>query len=203
MQATESLQIPESIGKRVDPTYSKVLQLRLKELLNSQNDSSFPGSQPVSFESKHLIDIEREDYFVCEKSDGVRYLLFFLHSPKGPASFLFDRNKHWYYVPNLLFPVRGRENEFLKDTLMDGELVLDIDANKMLQQDIIQPFNARMRTQIDPAKLPPFTIELKKMERSYGLHLVFEQIPKLKHKSDGIIWTPVKCPYTPGTCEKL
>lgn len=38
MQATESLQIPESIGKRVDPTYSKVLQLRLKELLNSQND---------------------------------------------------------------------------------------------------------------------------------------------------------------------
>ncbi|GAN05502.1 MRNA capping enzyme, alpha subunit [Mucor ambiguus] len=217
MQATEPLQIPESIGKRVDPTYSKVLQLRLKELLNSQNDS-FPGSQPVSFESKHLIDIEREDYFVCEKSDGVRYLLFFLHSPKGPASFLFDRNKHWYYVPNLLFPVRGRENEFLKDTLMDGELVLDIDANKvhradhylstywadgMLQQDIIQPFNARMRTQIDPAKLPPFTIELKKMERSYGLHLVFEQIPKLKHKSDGIIWTPVKYPYTPGTCEKL
>lgn len=41
------------------------------------------------------------------------------------------------------------------------------------------------------------------MERSYGLHLVFEQIPKLKHKSDGIIWTPVKYPYTPGTCEKL
>jgi hypothetical protein len=32
--------------------------------------------------------IEREDYFVCEKSDGVRYLLFFLTSPKGPASFL-------------------------------------------------------------------------------------------------------------------
>lgn len=50
--------------------------------------NSFPGSQPVSFESKHLLDIEREDYFVCEKSDGVRYLLFFLHSSKGPASFL-------------------------------------------------------------------------------------------------------------------
>lgn len=48
-----------------------------------------------------------------------------------------------------------------------------------------------------------YRIELKKMERSYGLHLVFEQVPKLKHKSDGIIWTPVKCPYTPGTCEKL
>jgi hypothetical protein len=47
------------------------------------------------------------------------------------------------------------------------------------------------------------SIELKKMERAYGLHLVFDQIPKLKHKSDGIIWTPVKYPYTSGTCEKL
>jgi hypothetical protein len=48
-----------------------------------------------------------------------------------------------------------------------------------------------------------FSVELKKMERSYGLRLVFDQIPKLKHKSDGIIWTPVKYPYTLGTCEKL
>jgi hypothetical protein len=91
----------------------------------------------------------------------------------------------------------------------------------MLQQDVIQPFNVSIRSQTDSTKLPPFTyvfiilfslfnanitiysIELKKMERSYGLHLVFDQIPKLKHKSDGIVWTPVKCPYVSGTCEKL
>ncbi|KAI7889738.1 mRNA capping enzyme, catalytic domain-containing protein [Mucor mucedo] len=154
----------------------------------------------------------------------VIYCSFFIHLK-------YDRNKYWYYVPNLLFPLRGRDNEYLKDTLMDGELVLDIDQHKktwrylifdlmvvngstiiqrsfstrlgMLQQDVIHPFNVRMRTQTDPSNLPPFTVELKKMERSYGLHLVFEQIPKLKHKSDGIIWTPVKYPYTSGTCEKL
>lgn len=34
-------------------------------------------------------------------------------------------------MPNLLFPLRGRENEYLKDTLMDGELVLDIDQHKV------------------------------------------------------------------------
>jgi hypothetical protein len=28
--------------------------------------------------------------------------------------------------------VRGRENEYLKDTLMDGELVLDIDVHKVV-----------------------------------------------------------------------
>ncbi|KAG1168626.1 hypothetical protein G6F70_009028 [Rhizopus microsporus] len=232
MPNSENGQLPEFIGKRVDPTYSKILQQKLKELLHTTSDSinSFPGSQPVCFESKHLIDIEREDYYVCERSDGVRYLLLFVQSPKGPASFLYDRNRYWYYVPNLLFPTRGRENEYLKDTLMDGELVLDIDDKKktwrylifdlmvvnglsivqrsfntrlgMLQQDVIQPLNMGLRNLTETDR-PPFSVELKKMERSYGLHLVFDQIPKLKHKTDGIIWTPVKYPYTSGTCQKL
>ncbi|RCH91664.1 Dcp1p-Dcp2p decapping enzyme complex alpha subunit [Rhizopus azygosporus] len=232
MPNSENGQLPEFIGKRVDPTYSKILQQKLKELLHTTSDSinSFPGSQPVCFESKHLIDIEREDYYVCERSDGVRYLLLFVQSPKGPASFLYDRNRYWYYVPNLLFPTRGRENEYLKDTLMDGELVLDVDDKKktwrylifdlmvvnglsivqrsfntrlgMLQQDVIQPLNMGLRNLAETDR-PPFSVELKKMERSYGLHLVFDQIPKLKHKTDGIIWTPVKYPYTSGTCQKL
>lgn len=47
------------------------------------------------------------------------------------------------------------------------------------------------------------SIELKKMERAYGLHLVFDQMTRLKHSSDGVIWTPVKWPYIPGTCDKL
>ncbi|RKP23234.1 hypothetical protein SYNPS1DRAFT_31052 [Syncephalis pseudoplumigaleata] len=41
------------------------------------------------------------------------------------------------------------------------------------------------------------------MERAYGLHLVFDMMTKLGHNSDGIIWTPVKCPYVPGICDKL
>lgn len=41
------------------------------------------------------------------------------------------------------------------------------------------------------------------MERSYGLGVVFDQMTRLKHASDGVIFTPVKLPYTPGTCEKL
>lgn len=43
--------------------------------------------------------------------------------------FKLDRNKVWYYVPNLLFPVRSREKEYLKDTLMDGELVMEEEAH--------------------------------------------------------------------------
>ncbi|RKO94015.1 hypothetical protein BDK51DRAFT_25725 [Blyttiomyces helicus] len=46
-------------------------------------------------------------------------------------------------------------------------------------------------------------VEMKKQERSYGLHVILAEIPKLKHPSDGLIFTPVKLPYTPGTCDKL
>ncbi|KAI8335846.1 mRNA capping enzyme, catalytic domain-containing protein [Chlamydoabsidia padenii] len=224
----DPLAVLDSIGKRVDPVYSQTLHIKVKELLHFSH-SGFPGSQPVPFETKHLTILEREDYFVCEKSDGVRCLLLFTYSTKGPATFMLDRNQLWYYVPNVLFPVRGRDNEYLKDTLMDGEIVMDHGENGnktyrflifdlmasngmsiiqrsfntrlgMLQQDVIQSYKHNLRTQSDP---PPFTIELKKMERSYGLRLVFEQISKLRHNSDGIIWTPVKCPYVPGKCEKL
>ncbi|KAI9022935.1 mRNA capping enzyme, catalytic domain-containing protein [Phycomyces nitens] len=226
---TNDTSMPESIGKRVDPIYSKTLQARAKELLKTQDDS-FPGSQPVCFESRHLSVLEREEYFVCEKTDGVRYLLFFVHSPKGPASFMYDRHRTWHYIPNLVFPVRNRDKEYLKDTLMDGELVADTDGDKktwrflvfdlmainaipvtqrsfntrlgMLRQEVLMPFGASLRNLEDSTK-PPFTLELKEMQRAYGLRAVFEKISKLKHSSDGVIWTPVKCPYVPGICEKL
>ncbi|KAG2186234.1 hypothetical protein INT43_002672 [Umbelopsis isabellina] len=122
----------DSIAKRVDPIYSKTLQSRVQELLKIHHDG-FPGSQPVSFEAKHLIDLQREDYFVCEKSDGIRYLMFATHTPKGPATFLLDRNRSWFFIPHLLFPLRGKDNEYHNETLMDGELVMDIDENKVKQ----------------------------------------------------------------------
>ena len=45
----------------------------------------------MSFEKKHLDDLDREDYFVCEKSDGVRYMLLLMVTPAGPASFLVSK----------------------------------------------------------------------------------------------------------------
>lgn len=44
---------------------------RLCRMLGWVNDR-FPGAQAVSFVREHLDVLAREDYFVCEKSDGVR-----------------------------------------------------------------------------------------------------------------------------------
>lgn len=54
---------------------------------------------------------------------------------------------------------------------------------------------------IDPP--PPFIVEMKRLERSYGMANVFADTYKLKHPTDGLIFTPVKLPYTPGICHRL
>jgi mRNA guanylyltransferase len=46
-------------------------------------------------------------------------------------------------------------------------------------------------------------MDLKKLELSYGMEKVFEDMARLKHKSDGIIFTASEAPYTFGTCEKM
>ncbi|RUS14451.1 hypothetical protein BC937DRAFT_93804 [Endogone sp. FLAS-F59071] len=313
--------------RRVDPSYEKTLQNRVRELLGykydgpfpapcqqssskprshtpyhhlpafhavatptrslifppfpSDHHNSFPGAQPVSFETEHLQQLETEDYFACEKSDGLRYLLFALVSPKGPATFLIDRKNILSYIPHVFFPMRDRPDKFHNETLMDGELVTDVDGDKVstgvsevrfeldigciencpvlgLRSDgsqrhrsyaevlqhsirdgsagrhgpvphriaqeprasqeaavhvhtalallhvlflIILPVSQRTfrLTRVSVVR----SVELKKMERCYGLHIIFDQIPKLHHASDGVVFTPVRLPYIPGTSPRL
>jgi hypothetical protein len=78
-------------GKPVeDREFVSELQFRLwSELLHRPTSAlQFPGSQPVSFSRRHLDLLENEDYYVCEKSDGVRYLLYFASPFSQPTAFL-------------------------------------------------------------------------------------------------------------------
>jgi mRNA guanylyltransferase len=70
----------------------------------------FPGSQPVSFEKLHLDWLEKEDYLVCEKSDGIRYLMYMKVTDKGPEVFLVRKripNKKTYMNDNNMFYMMG------------------------------------------------------------------------------------------------
>lgn len=108
-----------------DDEFCQLMRDRLFEQLQSTSSSRvFPGGQPVSFESRHLATLETEDYFVCEKSDGVRYLLYFCRPPSGPAAFLIDRNYVFRYLGPLELPGKDLKTPH-EETLLDGELLID------------------------------------------------------------------------------
>ncbi|RCH86520.1 Dcp1p-Dcp2p decapping enzyme complex alpha subunit, partial [Rhizopus stolonifer] len=72
--------------------------------------------------------IQEEDFFVAEKSDGVRCLaLLTVNDRKMPEIYLFDRKNNFYVVRNFRFPIPNDPSfqKCLKNTIIDGEFVLD------------------------------------------------------------------------------
>lgn len=49
------------------------------------SDKDFLGSMPLNISRRNLLRLQREDYFVTEKSDGVRYLMYVVCSG-GPGA---------------------------------------------------------------------------------------------------------------------
>lgn len=128
-------ELPVIPGPRVEiPAQLHTLQRRLAHLLGREA-TSFPGAQPVSLTKRHLRTLVDVDYYVCEKSDGIRCLMYISREPLagGPegklvdAVYLIDRKNDYYRIPRLHFPVPG-DSSFKashEDTVLDGELVLD------------------------------------------------------------------------------
>lgn len=70
----------------------------------------------------------RRSYYVCEKTDGIRYLLYLTKDEHNIETvYLIDRKNDYYFIQgrNLHFPRDGEESAFHVDTIIDGELVMD------------------------------------------------------------------------------
>ncbi|TIA90040.1 hypothetical protein E3P99_01779 [Wallemia hederae] len=112
------------------PDEANFLKSLVQGLCNTRT-RSFPGSQPVSFTWKSLQSLEKQDYWVCEKSDGVRCLLLILMngSTQEQETYFIDRKNIYRRVYGLQFP--HHEDSTLStpaaNTILDGELVIDHD----------------------------------------------------------------------------
>ncbi|KIH92163.1 mRNA guanylyltransferase [Sporothrix brasiliensis 5110] len=107
-----------------------VLHSMRREVANQlrRQQLGFPGAQPVSFTRKHMEELRKQDYYVCEKTDGIRYLLYLTEDEEGAEiQYLIDRkNDYWFLPPGSLHLPRAEDEAgFHVKTLVDGELVMD------------------------------------------------------------------------------
>ncbi|KAH8106803.1 mRNA capping enzyme [Cristinia sonorae] len=104
------------------------LRQLVRGLCNLDNDK-FPGSQPVSFTANDLDKLEKQDFWVCEKSDGIRVLLLVQTDvlTKGQSVYFIDRHNTFRLLSGLFFPHHENPRVPLRNTIVDGELVLDYD----------------------------------------------------------------------------
>ena len=89
----------------------------IKMKWGSDNVDRFPGPQPISIEKKHITLLSKNDYLVCEKTDGVRhFLICFTDCQNRKICALVNRSFDYTLYP-LTVP---------RDTLLDGELLDEI-----------------------------------------------------------------------------
>ncbi|KAI0281354.1 mRNA capping enzyme [Russula aff. rugulosa BPL654] len=199
------------------------------------NHERFPGSQPVSFSSKDLERLEREDYWVCEKSDGIRVLLVVLTVLETNEQFVYTVDRHNVYreLFGLYFPHHEHPERHLRSTVVDAELVIDVDPrtkretlrllcfdclvadslNVMsktldkrywrLKEVFFKPFSKMLRDHPYMMEKQPFDIQVKEVNCSYSIDKVFSDITTQQHGNDGLIYTSVSTPYIPGTDRNL
>lgn len=137
-KSTDPLFLPQLPRVKASTELSnlRALFLQLMQQETSWKPDTFPGSQPVSFERKHLgagsdggkISLQTMGFYAAEKTDGMRYMLMILGSR---GAYAVDRKFEFIRLPAMYFPRRGADGQpdagdaLLDDTILDGELVVD------------------------------------------------------------------------------
>uniref|UniRef100_A0A6C0KC66 mRNA guanylyltransferase n=1 Tax=viral metagenome TaxID=1070528 RepID=A0A6C0KC66_9ZZZZ len=89
----------------------------LKEWSFVKNSEYFPGPQPISLENKDTHKLLKFPYVVCEKTDGMRYLMYFTTIDGKHQGFLVDRSFRFYKIEV------DMARTVYRSSILDGELV--------------------------------------------------------------------------------
>lgn len=217
----------DGIGVVKSPRREEIQELCQK--MCGWEGGGFPGSQPVSMDVQNIKLLHEKPYRVSWKADGVRYMMLIL---KEKEIYLIDRDNNVFAAPQFHFPQRKFPREHVFDTLLDGEMVLDKENEKIhpryLAYDIIQfqgqevgkqNHDIRMvciEKEIEMARSigaqqglfdkskEPFSIRAKKFFQVEKAEWILDAwSPKLSHENDGLIFNPAEEPYGPGQSHEV
>lgn len=200
----------------------EVHELQCKNLLNElcavfeleDEIKEFIGAHPVTLDHKQIQCLIDNDYLVCEKTDGIRLMLFVYEG----VLYLYDR-KNKFYRTDLIFKTphlflfdgemyleRGKYLFAAFDCLIfHSEAKIQKILNKRLGycfefENIVKKGYIKRK---DDSIFKNFYIIGKQMFKSYSFPEILERINHLEHENDGLIFTPVNEPYILGSRSKI
>lgn len=175
----------------------------------SPHSHYFPGPQPVSIERKDLPTLFEKDYWVCVKSDGLRFLLVFVRFDHKNMCLLVNRKNDMYLVR-----ARVWKSAFARGTVLDGELVCDratgrleylvYDATIVCGESVVRlPHSGRMEQAlrlVDFVRDASVTVRVKQFHPMRDMREYLDTVaPTITHGIDGYIFTPEHHPVCSGT----
>jgi len=169
----------------------------------------FPGPQPISIEYKHFPILRSGQYFVCEKTDGERYMMVtLLYEGKRKCVFV-NRSFHMFEVsinlPRNIYNGTIFDGEMYDNTLMiydaviiNGEVIGHLNLRERLDR-VSNVLKSVIYMKFDKYRLKLKTFhEMKDFETFMDTYL-----PTVQQKIDGLVFTPINEPVRIGTHETL
>ena len=190
--------------KKDDPLYKYTINF-MEESWGTKGKGIFPGCQPISIEREHFGILEKNNYVVCEKTDGTRYMMIAIQYGSQKVCVFINRALEMFVEPlNFRMAV-------FKGTILEGELY----NNEFMIYDCLmtcgevvgnQGFLERLdhceKTVKKAMVLRTDSITLK--VKTFHLHRDFREfmdkyLPTVKQEVDGLIFTPINEPIRIGT----
>ncbi len=209
------------------------LQLHLSDMWPVRTSvRRFMGANPVSIERRHFGQLAAETYYVTEKSDGVRFLMYCTRFEGEDVVVLVNRRMQTYVtqadVPAKLYDGQGQFPT--KGTILDGELATDVQTDRsvfLVFDGVVvggtpvhhRPFCHRMIAVADALGPIPGRDDHVSLKEKYGLGVRIKHFFSL-HKAwpvfmrhydeanrtfntDGIILVPNSCGVRTGRHEGM
>ncbi|AFZ79231.1 mRNA capping enzyme, putative [Theileria equi strain WA] len=210
-------------------TRGRILK-KVRELCGWEN-RTFPGSQPVSLCRDSLPLLFRSEYVVCEKSDGIRSLLLSASGSIFLIGRLEEVHQINMKLPLRGNPSEFQQLTLLDGEVVNDKYTVDgvvkyrrrylcydaicihknslkhlnlLERLSMAYTDIMVPLVAsKVASAPDDESQNYLEIYLKDFFDITQITHIDKFSNKLPHITDGLIFTPVRVPYTPGTCKSL
>lgn len=132
------------------------LQIKIQNMCNWKTSKGFPGSQPVCMDVHNVCLLQQKPYRVSWKADGTRYMM--LIDGEDEIYFL-DRDNNIFHVEGIRFVHRKDLKRHLVNTLIDGEMVIDVVNNENIPRYLVYDI-VKYEGQ-DVGKMPFYPVRLK------------------------------------------